>query len=383
MMPSFDFQPTTRVVFGENALERLGELTRSLPAKRVLLVTDPGIIRAGHVTRALGSLEAAGVEAQVFHDVVENPTTRHVEAGREFAQDLGGIDGIIGLGGGSAMDCAKGINFLLTNGGRMEDYWGSGKAVKPMLPSIGVPTTAGTGSEGQSYALISQEETHRKMACGDIKARFRIVILDPLLTQSVPDEVAAVTGIDAISHALESFVSTRRNTVSQMFAREAWHLLEANFETILEERQNTTAWGQMLLGAHLAGLAIENAMLGAAHACANPLTANYGVTHGVAVGLMLPHVIRFNSAAVGGLYAELVRAAGLNDTEGESDVDMLIYRVNRLKAAARQPERLQTLNIPRADLPRLAREAAEQWTGKFNPREVGVGELLGIYEMAF
>ncbi|MCB0316854.1 MAG: iron-containing alcohol dehydrogenase, partial [Calditrichaeota bacterium] len=206
---------------------------------------------------------------------------------------------------------------------------------KPMLPSIGVPTTAGTGSEGQSYALISQEETHRKMACGDIKARFRIVILDPLLPQSVPDEVAAVTGIDAISHALESFVSTRRNTVSQMFAREAWHLLEANFETILEERQNTTAWGQMLLGAHLAGLAIENAMLGAAHACANPLTANYGVTHGVAVGLMLPHVIRFNSAAVGGLYAELVRAAGLNDTEGESDVDMLIYRVNRLKAAAR------------------------------------------------
>ena len=145
----------------------------------------------------------------------------------------GGFDLLIGLGGGSAMDCAKGINFILTNGGRMEDYWGVDKATKPMLPSIGIPTTAGTGSEAQSFALISQEDTHQKMACGDKKARFRTVILDPALTKSTPKGVTAATGIDAISHAVESYVSTRRNPISQMFAKEAWRLLEKSFEIVV------------------------------------------------------------------------------------------------------------------------------------------------------
>ena len=163
----------------------------------------------------------------VFDGVEENPTTRHVEAGAGFRADASCIDFLIAVGGGSSMDCAKGINFLLTNGGTMADYKGFGKASKPMLPSIGVPTTAGTGSEAQSYALIADEQTHMKMACGDRKAAFRVAILDPEVTVSQPAKVTAVTGIDALSHALESYVTTRRNPLSQMFAREAWRLLEA------------------------------------------------------------------------------------------------------------------------------------------------------------
>src|SRR5207244_10153975 len=161
----------------------------------------------------------------------ENPTSRHVELGRAFAVHSG-IDLIVSVGGGSSMDCAKGINFLLTNGGTMADYQGFGKAAQPMLPSIGVPTTAGTGSEAQSYALIADEKSHMKLACGDRKAAFRIAILDPELTVSQPAKVTAVTGIDALSPALEPYVATRRNPLSQLFAREAWRMLEPNLSAV-------------------------------------------------------------------------------------------------------------------------------------------------------
>ncbi len=379
-MQIFDFQPTTRVVFGENTIEQLGSLARDLSARCVLIVTDPGIVAAGHVEKALDSLKKETLQVIVFEDVEENPTTHHVENGVRFAKEYPQVDLIVGLGGGSAMDCAKGINFLLTNGGKMEDYWGIGKAQKPMLPSIGIPTTAGTGSEGQSFALISQEKTHRKMACGDIKARFRTVILDPTLLLSVPREVATVTGMDAISHALESYVTTKRNPISQLFAKEAWRLLEKHFEIVLNEPQNLNAWGQMLLGAHFSGLAIENSMLGAAHATANPLTANYGITHGIAVGLMLPHIIKFNSKVVNGLYKDL---AAMVNGKRDGNIEKLLDRIRVLKNLANLPGKLAAFNINKNDLPKLAKEAAEQWTGNFNPRKVNEVELLDIYKAAY
>ena len=184
-LPSLDYQPTTRIVFGVGALARLGEVARELGGTRPLLVTDPGLWAAGHPQRAAESLRAAGLEVIVFDAVEENPTTRHVAAALETAR-TGRIDLIVAVGGGSSMDCAKGVNFLLTNGGAMTDYKGFGKATKPMLPSIAVPTTAGTGSEGQSFALIADEKTHLKMACGDRKAAFRVALLDPALTVSQP-----------------------------------------------------------------------------------------------------------------------------------------------------------------------------------------------------
>src|SRR5215218_7445055 len=168
-MKSFDFQPRTRVVFGAGVIDRLGEFARELNFKRTLLVADHGLVASGHVDEAVGPLEKAGVEVFRFHDFEVNPDTRMVEKGTEFVTPLK-IDSIIGLGGGSSMDCAKGINFLLTNGGRMSDYRGYGKATRPMLPMIAIPTTAGTRSEAQTYAFISDAETHVKMACGDSKA---------------------------------------------------------------------------------------------------------------------------------------------------------------------------------------------------------------------
>ena len=252
----------------------------------------------------------------------------------------------------------------------MRDYWGFGKASRPMLPMIGVPTTAGTGSEAQSYALISDAETHVKMACGDPKAAFRIAILDPLLTCSQPREVTAVTGYDAISHAVESYVTTRRSAASACFAGDAWRLLESNFERVLADPQDLEARGAMLLGAHWAGIAIENSMLGATHACANPLTSNFGTAHGVAIALLLSHVVRWNFQAVEGLYRELF-AGDLAD------------RLDEMAVNACLPRRLRDLGIPEAALPALAGEAAGQWTGRFNPRPFGVEGALEIYRRAY
>lgn len=364
------------VVFGAGTLAGLGGLAAELAARHVLLVTDPGVRKAGHGARAEASLASESLRVSIFDGVEENPTTRHVEQGAAFARGQG-IDLIVGLGGGSAMDCAKGINFLVTNGGRMEDYWGAGRAVKPMLPSIGIPTTAGTGSEMQSFALIEQEGSRRKMACGDEKARFAAVILDPDLTATCPRGLAAVSGLDAISHSIESYVSTRGNPISRMLARQAWSLLSGAFASALSDPADAEARGRMLLGAHLAGAAIEASMLGAAHACANPLTSGYGVAHGAAVLLMLPHVIRYNEPVAGRMYAELLAA----DQSGSSGG--IAERVTWMRDLGGLPARLRDAGVPEEALARLAGEAAQQWTAEFNPRPVSERDLRTLYESAY
>jgi alcohol dehydrogenase len=377
----FDFHTATRVVFGPGTLGRLGELARELGDTRVLLVTDPGLEAAGHPQRAERSLRDAGLEVFVFDEVEENPTSLHVEKGAAFAKPLG-IDLIVSVGGGSAMDCAKGINFLLTNGGHMADYRGFGKAKKPMLPSIGVPTTAGTGSEAQSYALIADDKSHMKMACGDRKAAFQIAILDPEVTVSQPPKVTALTGIDALSHAIESYVTANHSPVSQIFAREGWKLLEVNLEKVLRDPRDLEARGAMQMGAFLAGTAIENSMLGVCHACANPLTAHYGITHGLAIGVLLPHVIHFNACTVPQLYEDLIEEAGLQNGHVDHAAETLAQHILRLMKMAHLPTTLSACGVSRGILPLLSEEASQQWTARFNPRPGTEKEILGIYEAA-
>jgi alcohol dehydrogenase len=380
--PLFDYHPLTRVVHGPGTLVRLGELARELGAHRPLLVTDPGLEAAGHPQRALAALRDADLEPVLFDGVEENPTSRVVEIGVDIARRER-IDFLIAVGGGSSMDAAKGINFLMTNGGRMSDYMGFGKASKPMLPSIGVPTTAGTGSEAQSFALIADEKTHLKMACGDRKAAFRAAILDPEVTVSQPRTVTAMTGIDALAHALESYVCTRRNPLSQAFAREAWRALEQNFDCVLRNPNDLEARGAMQMGAYFAGAAIENSMLGACHACANPLTAHYGLTHGIAIGILLPHVLRFNNAEVGALYADLAHDVGLINGDPMAAGEVLAKRMSGFVQTADLPKSLSDCGISRGILPVLAEEAAQQWTGRYNPRPVGETDLLQLYEAAY
>ena len=381
---SFDAQLHLRLVFGNGTLDRLGELAREHGAGKVLLVTDPGIREVGHVDRAQASLAGAELPVVIYDQAKENPTTECVAECVEMARRKG-IDFIVGLGGGSSMDTAKGCNFLLTNGGEMKDYWGVGKASKPMLPIIAIPTTAGTGSECQSFALISDAVTHAKMACGDPKAMAKVAILDPELTLSQPPRVTACTGIDAVAHAVESAVTRKRNETSQQYSRVAFSLLSQSLPTVLANPDNVQARGRMLLGAAFAGTAIEHSMLGAAHSAANPLTAHFDVIHGQAVGLMLPHVVRFNGEdeTVATAYAELVAGTAAASNNGVPAHESLAAALEGFMDAAGMPRNLAACGVDEDMVNVLSEEAAGQWTASFNPRDITAADFEGLYSRAF
>jgi alcohol dehydrogenase len=381
-MTPFNFTLPTRIVFGAGRLPELGELAKALGAiSRVLVVSDPGVVGAGHTQRGLDSLHSAGLTTQLFDGLQENPSTAHVEAGLAIAQDFS-PDAIVGLGGGSSMDCAKGINFLYSCGGRIQDYWGVGKATGPLLPMIAVPTTSGTGSETQSFALISDAESHVKMACGDKRAAFRVALLDPEITLTQPSRVTALTGFDALAHAVETAVTKVRTPLSLTFSREAWRHLAPNFLEVIRHPDNLAARGEMQLGACLAGLAIENSMLGAGHALANPLTAEYGIAHGEAVALMLPHVVRRNADAVNGAYNDLWDATNLS-ANGSHGGGAIADFLAQSASAAGLASRLRERDVDHDRLEQLAVDATKQWTGTFNPVPLNQTDFLALYEAAY
>jgi alcohol dehydrogenase len=378
---AFEHASRTRLVYGPGTLSRLGELAKELGFRRTLVVSDPGIVEAGYAARASRALQAAGVEPHLFSAFDHDPTSAMAEAGLAAACEAG-VDSLVGLGGGSSMDCAKSIGFLMAGGGHMPDYKGYAKARAPLPPMIGIPTTAGTGSEAQSYALVSDDRTHEKMACGDPSAAFRVAILDPELLLSLPRAVTGVTGYDALAHSVETWVTSARNPASDLYAREAFRLLDAHYPRVLDNPRDLEARGATLLAAHWAGAAIEASMLGATHACANPLTARYGTTHGVAIALLLSHVVRWNGAVAESRYAELLAATGRRAAPGRA-AETLAARLEELARHAGLPHRLKDVGVPEGDIEALAAEAAGQWTGRYNPRPFDGRAAQELYRAAY
>jgi len=373
------------VIFGNGSRYEVAKFANELGSK-VLLVTDQGLMSAGHPQEIKHLLEKIGLIVTLFNGSVENPTESSIEACVQVARKSN-IDLIIGLGGGSSMDTAKGCNFILTNGGRMSDYWGVGKAKSEMLPFIAIPTTAGTGSECQSFALISQDGTNKKMACGDKKALPSVTILDPELTLSQPFSVTACTGIDAMSHALESSVTTVRNDFSKRHSELAFKLIYTNLPVVFNNPDDLDSRGRVLLGASHAGAAIEHSMLGAAHSIANPLTSAKRVVHGIAVGFALPKVIEFNSfqADVIKIYSDLSRSCGITSS-GTSDLEatkLLTDEISKIILQAGFPSSLNELGFVEGDIPSLAKQASEQWTARFNPRPIELKDFENIYLSLF
>lgn len=384
-MQDFDYQLRPRIVFGANSIGRLGKLAKELGANRVLLVSDPGVLAAGIYEKGRESLQSEGLEVVGYHDFAENPNTKHVDRGVAYARETQ-PDFIVGLGGGSSMDCAKGINFVYSCGGTMHDYWGVGKATKEMLPMIAVPTTSGTGSETQSFALISDSDTHVKMACGDPKAACRVAVLDPLLTVSQPPGVTALTGMDAITHALETFVCKKSTPISECYSLEAWQRLTSGFPGVLSEPDNIACRSEMQLGACFAGMAIEASMLGGAHALANPITAFLGTPHGQAVGMMMPHIVRFNATSVGDRYARLMRMVDpLNPPSSDPSGALFALLQGLLRESGLCTSLRQLAGWPTSDhdektfILKMAELAAKQWTGAFNPRPLSVSDFVDLY----
>ena len=356
-MTPFDFRPHTRVLFGPGEFARLGEAAREHNATRCLLLADQAMLDAGYAQEAIRSLKARRMDVFAFHEFQSQPTVEMVEAACAYAAPQN-VNLLVGLGGGGALDFTKAVNVVLSNGGSLRDYRGYGNVPKPLLPMLAVPTSAGAGSEMQTTAAIADRAA--KLTCGDPKIFFRTAILDSNLTLTQSRELTAADGFQAIAQAVETLISTRRTSISECFSREAWRLLDANFERVLAEPKDVDARGAMLLGAHFAGMAVEYAALGPAHACAQPLVDTYKLTNGVAVALVLRRALEWM-----GEPAERIR------------------RVGFLAEAAEFPGSLSDASIPEHALPRLAEDAAAQWTGRFSSRPFDAQAALEIYRAAF
>jgi alcohol dehydrogenase len=355
---SFDFRPRTRILFGAGEFARLGEVAREQNATRCLLIAGQSPVDSGHAQEAVRSLKARRMDVFAFHDFTANPTVAMVEAARDYAAPQA-VNLVVGLGDGAALDFAKLVNVLLSNGGSLRDYRGYGNVPKPLLPMIAVPTTAANGSEAQGNAAIADPDSRSKMICGDPKIFYRTAILDPKLTLGQTAAATAANGYVAISNAVETLLSTRRTPISECFSREAWRLLDASFARAVRVPEDLEARSAMLLGAHFAGLAVEYAALGPAHACAQPLVENYQLSPGAAVALVL--------------------APALEWIEQGAD---LIPRLQELAAIAELPRSLRDTTVPEQALPRLADEAAAQWSGRFSSRHFDAAAALEIYHAA-
>ncbi|WP_412537517.1 iron-containing alcohol dehydrogenase [Marinobacter sp. MIT932201] len=385
-MSAFTFNTTKSVICEPGAIKRLGEIVKEQMGKKVLLVTDPGLIKAGLLDRATRSLNEAGVEYTLFDGVVADPPVSVVEAALADAREAA-VDGVIGFGGGSSMDVAKLIALLIGGGERLDDVYGVGQAKGTRLPLIQIPTTAGTGSEVTPISIITVGETEKK---GVVAPQLLpdIALLDAELTLGLPAHVTAATGIDAMVHAIESYTSAsaNNNPVSKALAREALRLLGANIESAVKDGTDVRARSDMLLGAMLAGQAFANSPVAAVHALAYPIGGIFHVPHGLSNALVLPHVMRFNTETCGEAYAVLATDVfpDLAATPSDQRVNQFIDRLEALSADLGLEQTLREVGIGEADLATLASDAMKQTRLLVNnPREVSETDALAIYKAAF
>jgi len=382
---AFNFSTVAHLVSAPGAAQRLGELVaaRYPSARRALIVTDPGVLKAGLVAAPMRSLQAAGIAVRLYSDVVADPPEPVVMDGVAVARQHR-CDIIIGLGGGSSMDVAKLVAVLADGAQELADIYGVDKVTGGRLPLLQIPTTAGTGSEVTNVAIVTTGATS-KMAVVAPQLYADAALLDAELTLGLPSLVTAATGIDAMVHAIEAYTSLhKKNPLSDMLARQALGLLFNNLIVACEDGANLAARQAMLLGATLAGQAFSNAPVAAVHALAYPIGGVFHVAHGLSNSLVLPHVLRFNAPLAAPMYAELAdiilpHATGSNEARAEA----LVVAMQQIAIITGIERTLQQVGIGASDLDRLADEAMLQTRllGN-NPRLVSRDDALAIYAAA-
>ena len=382
----FNFNTVPSIISAPGAIGRLGEIAAARLGARVLVVTDPGLVKLGVIKSGLEALEKAGVACAIFDQVEADPPDHCVLAATKAATDFGAT-GVIGFGGGSSLDVAKLAALLARSPQALKDAYGVGRATGPRLPLVLVPTTAGTGSEATAVAVVTTGAAE-KMGVVSPTILPDVALLDPQLTLGLPAQATAVTGIDAMVHAIEAFSSINPNNspVSRALAREALALLGANIRTAVAKGDDLAAREAMLNGSLLAGMAFANASVGAVHALAYPLGGHYHLSHGLTNALVLSPVLRFNAPACAPAYAELAPIVFPDAPKGgvEARCEFFVAAMAGLCAEVGVPLRLRDVGVPRDALPMLARDAMNQTRLLVNnPRPVSEADALAIYEAAF
>jgi alcohol dehydrogenase len=382
----FSFTGAKKIIFGNGSFDMLTEHIRALKANRPLVVLDRNLSKTGLKDRISEILGKNGFKSTIFDKQVEaEPRLEIADEGAKAVQK-GKCDLVIGIGGGSAMDVAKAVSALAANNGKAEDYLGLNKIPGPGLPTIMVPTTAGTGSEVTFTAVFVRQDLKKKEGMNSPYLYPDLAVLDPMLTLTLPPVSTASTGIDALCHAIESFTSINASPMSEMFSLEAIQLISANLRTCVHDGSNLEAREKMLLGSLYAGLGLANAGVGAVHSLSYPLGGKYGVSHGLANTVMLPHVMYFN------LPGALDKFAIIAEAMGENVDDMPIREAAYFAVEAVQSliedcgiyTTLEDLNIPEEDFPEIAKVAMTVTRPlENNPRKVTIEDAIEIYGEAY
>jgi alcohol dehydrogenase len=382
---SFAINQPTSIRFGIDAVNDLGTLVKQLGGSKVLLVVDPGLKQAGLTKNITTPLRKAAIPYEIYNKIDPEPGLRLADQGTKLSKKFK-ADCVVGVGGGSALDVAKAISILLTNGGKAVDYIGLGKIPKPGVPKIMIPTTAGTGAEVTFTAVFINEETKSKAGMNGAPLYPDAAILDPALTVSLPPHVTAATGIDAFTHAIEAYVSTQSHFISDMYALEAIDLISSNLGAAYANGGNLAARSAMLMGSLLGGKALAMAGVGLVHAMAYPLGGMFNTPHGLANAILLPYVVEYNLIGNPGKYAVVADIMGY-DTEGLSDreaAEVTVDAIHQLNSDVGIPASLNALDIPTSNIPEMARIALTVTRPvENNPRQPSLDDVMAIYEAAF
>ena len=376
------FIPSVNVL-GQNAVdEAIGDI-KTLGFKRALIVTDKPLVEIGLVGQVSDKLGAAGIEVTVFDGVQPNPTSGNVEAGLELLK-TNDCDFVVSLGGGSPHDCAKGIALVATNGGSIKDYEGLDVSTKPQLPLVAINTTAGTASEMTRFCIITDEARHIKMAIVDKHTTPILSVNDPELMLAKPAGLTAATGMDALTHAVEAYVSIAANPITDACAIKAIELIKANLVEAVDNGQSIDARDQMAYAQFLAGMAFNNASLGYVHAMAHQLGGFYDLPHGVCNALLLPHVQEYNAQVAAPRLKDVAKAMGvdvsaMDDAQGAKAA---IEAIKALSVAVKIPENLTKLGVKAEDIPTLADNALKDACGFTNPKQATHEEICQIFTNA-
>ncbi len=381
---NFTINQPTSIRFGCGAIADLGSIVKKIGGTKVFLVADPGLEAANLLGRITKPLDDDSIPYTLYTKVDPEPGLRLADQGAELARQAG-ADCLVGVGGGSAMDVAKAISILLTNGGQAEDYLGLGKIKKAGVPKIMIPTTAGTGAEVSFTAVFINEKTKSKGGMNGDPLYPEATILDPELTVSLPPQVTASTGIDAFTHAIESYVSTQAHPMSDMYAVEAMKLISGNLAKAYAHGGNLQARTSMLLGSLLAGKALAMAGVGLVHAMAYPLGGMFGIPHGLANAVLLPYVLQYNLIGAPEKYAHVALLMGC-DTKGMNHKEAarcMVEAVYEMNMEIGIPATLAELNIPDDQIPEMARIALTVTRPvENNPRKPTLDEVISIYQVA-
>ncbi|MBW2107183.1 MAG: iron-containing alcohol dehydrogenase [Deltaproteobacteria bacterium] len=384
MQEPFTFQGAKKIVFGQGSIRTLPEEIHALSAKRALIVMDQGLAALGMAQRVTPLLEAQGLAWTLFDEVTPEPAPELADAGAEAARKEG-CDVVLGIGGGSSLDVAKAAAMLVKNGGKAQDYIGLDTVSRPGLPTVMVPTTAGTGSEVTFTAVFTMRNDKKK---GGINSRFLypdVALLDPDLTLTLPPEPTATTGTDALTHAIEAFTSLQANALSDLAARESIRLIGTALEKAVHQGKDTKPRRDMLLASLLGGMALAGAGVGACHALAYPLGAFFDIPHGLANAVLLPYIMEFNLAHASEKYAQiaLLMREDLPGASGAGSGEAAVKRIRELTRKIGIPQRLSELNIPEdslKDMAAMAMTVARPLAN--NPRKVSLADAVEIYRKA-